>query len=158
MLFITIIVPDTKMISHSMYYTYHQYQEKLFLLLCDDYTKPPLNNLFLTNPCNEFLGVRIEELRQSKKISKEVSMHDAPNRLYGLYSLHEFGEFSELCSDRSWNTLDAVGFNNIRQMLHRAQIWRERIVREAAEQTHRKENMAEESRTCLSRTPSRIWR
>ena len=31
--FIMIVVPDTKVISHSMYYTYHQYQEKLLLCL-----------------------------------------------------------------------------------------------------------------------------
>ena len=86
-------------------------------------------------------------------------MHDAPNRLYDLYSLHKFGEFSELYSDCLWNTLDAVGFKNTWRMLHGAQTRRERIVREAAEQTRRKENVVEESsRTCFSRTPSRIWR
>lgn len=47
--FITIVVPDTKMIPRLMYYIYYQYQETLLPQLRGDYAKPLLNNLFLTN-------------------------------------------------------------------------------------------------------------
>jgi len=45
--FITIVVPDTKIMPHLMYYIYHQ--EVLRLQLCGDYVKLLFNNLFLTN-------------------------------------------------------------------------------------------------------------
>ena len=108
--FVTIVVLDTKMVLHLMYCIYHQYQKTLLLQLRGDYTTPLLNNLFLTNPSNEFLSVRIEELCQSKKIAKDVNMDDLSNRLYDLHSLHEIEDFYGLSDDRSWNRLDAVSF------------------------------------------------
>ena len=106
--FITVVVPDTKMIPHLMYYIYHQDQEALLMQLCGEYAKPLVNSLPLTNQCNEFLDVRVQELRQSEKIAKEVSMGDLAYGLYDLYSLHELADFFGLSDDRFWNTLDVA--------------------------------------------------
>ena len=150
--FITIVVPDTKMVPHLMYYIYHQDQEALLVQLCGDYAKPLLNNLFLTNQCNEFLDVRITELRQSEKIAREVSMENLANGLHELYSLHELSDYLGLSDDRFWNTLhvahrvliDAAGLKKTWEMRQEAQLRRERIMREEAEEKLRKENEAEE--------------
>ena len=150
--FITIIVPDTKMIPHLMYYIYHQDQKALLLQLCGDYAKPLLNNLFLTNQCNEFLDVRIEELRQSEKIAKEVSMDDLANGLYDLYALHQLADFFGLSDDRFWNTLDvahrvlldAAGLKQTSQTRPEAPLHEERATHEETEEKLRKENEAEE--------------
>ena len=150
--FITVVVPDTKMVPHLMYYIYHQDQKALLLQLCGEYAKPLLNNLFLTNQCNEFLDVRIEELRQSEKIAKEVSMDDLADGLRDLYSFHQLADFLGLSDDRFWNTLDvahrvlldAAGLKQTWKMRHETEERRERILREEAEQKVRKENEAEE--------------
>jgi hypothetical protein len=166
--FITIVVPDTKMVPHLMYYIYHQDQEALLMQLCGDYAKPLLNNLFLTNQCNEFLDVRAAELRQSEKIAKEVSMEDLANGLYDLYSLHELATTFGLSDDRFWNTLDvahrvlldAAGLKKTWEMRHEAQVRRERISarkprRSSARRTRPRRRP---SRTCSSRTTSKRWR
>ena len=150
--FITILVPETKMIPHLMYYIYHQDQETLLLQLCGEYAKPLLNNLFLTNQCNEFLDVRILELRQSEKIAKEVSIDHLADGLYSLYSLHRLADFFGLSDDRFWNTLDvahrvlldAAGLKKTQEIRQEAQLQREQTLREEAEQKLRKENEAEE--------------
>ena len=46
----------------------------------------PYNNLFLTNQCNEFLEVKIQE-RQSGKIAKDARMGDVANGLYDIPSM-----------------------------------------------------------------------
>jgi hypothetical protein len=150
--FITIVVPDTKMVPHLMYYIYHQDQEALLLQLCGDYAQPLLNNLFLTNQCNEFLDVRIQELRQSEKIAKEVSMSDLGDGLHNLYAFHRLADHLGLSDDRFWNTLDvahrvlldAAGLKKTWETRNEVQLRRERITREEAEQKLRKENEAEE--------------
>jgi hypothetical protein len=150
--FITIVVPDTKMVPHLMYYIYHQDQETLLMQLCGEYAKPLLNNLFLTNQCNEFLDVRAAELRQSEKIAKDVSIEDLSNGLYDLYSLHSLADYLGLSDDRFWNTLhvahrvliDAAGLKKTWEMRREAQVQRERVMREEAERKLRKENEAEE--------------
>jgi len=150
--FITVVVPDTKMVPHLMYYIYHQDQEALLVQLCGDYAQPLLSNLFLTNQCNEFLDVRVQELRQSEKIAQEVSMENLASGLYDLYSLHEVADYLGLSDDRFWNTLDvahrvlldAAGLKRTWQTRHDAQVRRERINREEAEEKLRKENEAEE--------------
>jgi hypothetical protein len=149
--FITIVVPDTKMIPHLMYYIYHQDQEALLMQLCGDYAKPLLNNLFLTNQCNEFLDVRVQELRQSEKIAKEVSLGDLASGLYDLYALHQLADFFGLSDDRFWNTLDvahrvlldAAGLKKTWEMSSEEQPQQERVMREEAEWL-RKEDEAEE--------------
>jgi hypothetical protein len=150
--FITIIVPDTKMVPHLMYYIYHQDQEELLVQLCGEYAKPLLNNLFLTNQCNEFLDVRMTELRQSEKIAQEVSIENLRKGLHDLYSLHELADYLGLSDDRFWNTLhvahrvllDAASLKVTWKTRHEAQLRRERIMREEAEEKLRKENEAEE--------------
>jgi len=80
--------------------------------------------------CNDFLDVRIEELRHSEKVAKEVSMDD-------LYYLHELADFFEPSDDRFWNTLDvahgvlldAAGLKETWEMRCAAQLRRERIIR-----------------------------
>jgi len=155
--FITIVVPDTKMVPHLMYYIYHQDQEALLLQLCGDYAKPLLNNIFLTNQCNEFLDVRIQELRQSEKIAKEVSLDDLANGLYDLYSLHQLADFFGLSDDRFWNTLD-VAHRVLLDAAGLKKTWEtrseetrseekpqpEQVTHEKAEEELRKENEAEE--------------
>ena len=74
--FVTIVVPDTKMIPHLIY---HQDQQALLMRLCSDYAKPLLNNLFLSSQCIEFLDVSIEGMRQSEKTAQEVTMSDLFN-------------------------------------------------------------------------------
>ena len=76
--FITIIVPDTKMIPQPVYYIYHQDQEALLMQLYGDCAAPLINNLFLTNQCNELLDVGIQELCQSEKIVKDVKCTTSP--------------------------------------------------------------------------------
>ena len=150
--FITIVVPDTKMIGHLMYYIYHQDQKELLMQLCGDYAEPLLNNLFLTNQCNEFLDVRVTELRQSEKIAKEVSMDNVASGLYDLYSLHELADYLGLSDDRFWNTvhvahrvlLDAASLKKTWESRREFELQQERILREQAEQKLRKENEAEE--------------
>jgi len=150
--FITIVVPDTKMVPHLMYYIYHQDQEALLLQLCGDYAKPLVNNIFLTNQCNEFLDVRIQELRQSEKIAKEVSLDDLANGLYDLYSLHQLADFFGLSDDRFWNTLDvahrvlldAAGLKKTWETRSEEKPQQEQVIREKAEEELRKENEAEE--------------
>ena len=149
---IRIIVPDTKMIPHLMYYIYHQDQEALLVQLCGEYANPLLNSLFLTNQCNEFLDVRILELRQSEKVAKEVSMDNLAKGLQDVYALHELADYFGLSDDRFWNTihvahrvlLDAAGLKRTWQTRREAQERRERILREEAEDKLRKENEAEE--------------
>ena len=150
--FITIVVPDTKMIPHLMYYIYHQDQEALLTQLCGEYAKPLHNNLPLTNQCNEFLDVRITELRQSEKIAKEVSMGDLAYGLYDLYSLHELADFFGLSDDRFWNTLDvahrvlldAAGLKKTWEARDEAQLQKDQVMQKEAEEKLREENEAEE--------------
>ena len=150
--YITIVVAETKMIPHLMYYIYHQDQEALLLQLCGEYAKPLLNNIFLTNQCNEFLDVRIQELRQSEKIAKDVSWDHLSDGLHSLHSLHRTADFFGLSDDRFWNTLDvahrvlldAAGLKKAWEIRREGELQRERILREAAEEELRKENEAEE--------------
>ena len=150
--FITIVVPDAKMVRHLMYYIYHQDQEALLLQLCGEYAKPLVNNLFLTNQCNEFLDVRIEELRQSEKIAKEVSMDDLSDGLHRLYSLHGVADFMGLSDDRFWNTLDvahrvlldAAGLKKTWETRRETQAQQEQVMEKEAEEKLREENEAEE--------------
>ena len=76
--------------------------------LCGEYAKPLVISLPLTNQCNKFLDVRVQELRQSEKIAKEVSMGDLAYGLDDLYSFHELADFFGLSDDRFWNTLDVA--------------------------------------------------
>ena len=75
--FITIIVPDTKVIPQPVYYIYHQDQEALLMQLYGD-CAALINNLFLTNQCNELLDVGIQELCQSENIVKDVKYTTSP--------------------------------------------------------------------------------
>jgi hypothetical protein len=149
---ITVVVPDTRMVPHLMYYIYHQDQEALLIQLCGEYAKPLLNNIFLTNQCNEFLDVRVAELRQSEKIAQEVTLENLTSGLFDLFSLHELADYLGLSDDRFWNTinvahrvlLDAAGLKQTWKTRQEAQLRRERIKREEAEEKLRKENEAEE--------------
>jgi len=138
--FVTIIVPDTKMIPHLMYYIYHQDEKALLMQLCGDYAQPLVNNIFLTNQCNEFVDVRTTELRQSEKIAKEVSADDLANGLYDLYSLHELADFLGLSDDRFWNTLHVAH----RVLIDAAGLKKTWEKRRVAEEMLCKENEAEE--------------
>ena len=149
---VTIVVPDTKMVPHLMHYIYNQDQELLLEQLCGEYAKPLLNNLFLTNQCNEFLDVRIAELRQSEKIAQEVSMENLGKGIHDVHSLHSLADYLGLSDDRFWNTihvahrvlLDAAGLKRTWATRHEAQARQDRIRREEAEEKLRKENEAEE--------------
>ena len=149
---ITIVVPDTKMVPHLMYYIYHQDQEALLGQLCGEYAQPLLNNLYLTNQCNEFLDVRMAELRQSEKIANEVTMENLTNGLFDLHSLYKLADYLGLSDDRFWNTidvahrvlLDAAGLKRTWQTRDEAQARVARIRREQAEEKLRKEDKAEE--------------
>ena len=46
--------------------------------LFGDCATPLIDNLFLTNQCNELLDVRIQELCQSEKIVKDVRWTPSP--------------------------------------------------------------------------------
>ena len=151
--FITVVVPDSRMVRHLMYYVYHQDQEALLLQLCGEYAKPLLNNLPLTNQCNEFVDVRISELRQSEKIAKEVTMDDISSGLQALHSLHRVADSLGLSDDRFWNTLDvahrvlldAASLKVTQQMRPADQLPPEPILREAVEQELPKENEVEDN-------------
>ena len=138
--FITVVVPDMRMVPILMYYIYHQNQEALLTRLCGDYAKPLLNNLFLTNQCNEFLDVRIAELRQSEKIAQEVSREILGDRLHDLYSLHGLADFLGLSDDRFWNTLHVAH----RVLLDAAGLKEKFETRRNEAEKLRKENEAEE--------------
>lgn len=138
--FITVVVPDMRMVPNLMHYIYHQDQEALLMQLCGNYAKPLLNNLFLTNQCNEFLDVRIAELRQSEKIAQEVSREILGNCLYDLHSLHGLADFLGLSDDRFWNTLHVAH----RVLLDAAGLKEKFETRRKEAEKLREENKAEE--------------
>ena len=150
--FVTIAVPDARMIPHLMHYIYHQDQEALLIQFCGEYAKPLINNIPLTNQCNEFVDVRTSELRQSEKIAKEVSMDDLSEGLYALYSLHGVADFLGLSDDRFWNTLDvahrvlldAAGLKMTWKMRQADQPQQEQVMQKEAEEKLREEDEAEE--------------
>jgi hypothetical protein len=150
--FITVVVPDTRMVPHLMYFLYHQDQEALLVQLCGEYAQPLLKNLTGTNQCHEIVDVRTAELQQSEKIAREVSPDNLANGIRDLYSLHELGDYLGLSDDRFWNTiliaqrvlLDAAGLRRTWDARREARLRHERIMGEEAEEKLRKENEAEE--------------
>jgi hypothetical protein len=150
--FVTVVVPDTRMVLPLIYFIYHQDQEALLVHLCGDYSRPLFKNLSSTNQCCEIVDVRTAELRQSEKIAREVSPDNLANRIHDLYSLHRLGDQLGLSDDRFWNTitiaqrilLDAAGLQHTWETRREVRLRRELVMREEAEEKLRKENETEE--------------